>query len=648
MSSTSVYTGFWVDHSRGAVFGATLTVPIQYGSFIITSLTVLISMSAASAWQITAYVLHQARVKKYESDGLDLQLQVLLQNSDSPASTIFNALKFDRAWRNLTSRVHARVLAIVVSAFAVWVTFLLAGIFVAAVASSSNQEVTVLAQPGACGMLEFNNATLAGFNSVESKFLNDTISARAYARDWYSGSSGNIPARSIFPVVRLPYKTNTAAPCPFNGRCLMGENSALSLDTSLLDSHYMLGINAPAQDRISWRNVVTCSPVNVSDFVLIQTSPTTNRTYENIYIGPFGFDNMTFSYNIMPGLVDGVGYQLSVVYSEAGLGGTWTPIPEFNRTDADISAFFLAQNDIVYSQPILDPMFLANGTYTETRSAGKLLYKPNNLVNVLACANQQQICGAYNSSCTSLSSLMDIVSELAQIGLNKAQLAAAGRMTDAAEYSNIYHSIFNLDSGALLASELIFYGVSPGLPSNQWQIEVENWFRTSLAKAQASVVSFVNQPTAYAPYITVDRVSAWPSSQSDKQANLNQCSNQRIQNLGTTQNFSFFGVMLVVTTSVLLITLGIALEPAVSRYREWRRSWAHKGEHARQADDMIQLLRMALENSGQGPWRKGAWDVPVSKRGAVFNLPASEDTELARHAISSKSGIADSESLGST
>jgi hypothetical protein len=43
-----------------------------------------------------------------------------------------------------------------------------------------------------------------------------------------------------------------------------------------------------------------------------------------------------------------------------GKSSAWEPIPEFSRSDADISLFFLAPNNVFYIYPNSDPMFSAN------------------------------------------------------------------------------------------------------------------------------------------------------------------------------------------------------------------------------------------------------------------------------------------------
>jgi hypothetical protein len=93
---TSARIGLWRDYSYGVVSGATSTLPIGWGNYLIAALTVLVSWSGISAWQICSFILHQIRAAKTTKDVLDLQTQTLLRDSIA-AGTIIEALKLQWA-----------------------------------------------------------------------------------------------------------------------------------------------------------------------------------------------------------------------------------------------------------------------------------------------------------------------------------------------------------------------------------------------------------------------------------------------------------------------------------------------------------------------------------------------------------------------
>ncbi len=81
------------------------------------------------------------------------------------------------------------------------------------------------------------------------------------------------------------------------------------MDTGLLDSHADLGINAPPQNRVSFRRVTTCAPLHATPWGTTQNDSEVGLV---IYInaGPNPPSNYTFSYYHRAGM-DGFGYALT-------------------------------------------------------------------------------------------------------------------------------------------------------------------------------------------------------------------------------------------------------------------------------------------------------------------------------------------------
>src|SRR3569833_2594017 len=73
--STTVVTGLWHDRSQNAVLGAILTLPTQQANLLLTALAVLVTLTAASFWNLVALLLHSLHARGPESDPLGLQLQ---------------------------------------------------------------------------------------------------------------------------------------------------------------------------------------------------------------------------------------------------------------------------------------------------------------------------------------------------------------------------------------------------------------------------------------------------------------------------------------------------------------------------------------------------------------------------------------------
>jgi len=86
--------------------------------------------------------------------------------------------------------------------------------------------------------------------------------------------------------------------------------------------------------------------------------------------------------------------------------------------------------------------------------------------------------------------------------LNSYQLATADRLYNALVLTTTYATVYHLGSHALardrLADETGF-----SLRDNQWQIEVQGWFETGLAKLQAYVVEYATNVVDLGPYRSI-------------------------------------------------------------------------------------------------------------------------------------------------
>jgi len=298
----------------------------------------------------------------------------------------------------------------------------------------------------------------------------------------------------------------------------------------------------------------------------------------------------------------------------------WTPIPDFNRTDADVSVHFLNANDIRYMGPSHDPWFSANRVLDfslNTPIFGTIpMIKAESWVSTMVCADQYILCNPSTSVCTppgGLLSLNELVWINNSLELNAAQRSTAGRVIGALAESSTFGSVETLGPAALWANNEVAGVISPALPDNQWQTEVLGWFQTSLANVQWLLVEFASSAAGLNPSASASVPSARrvidPPNEAKGWAYQDQCTNQLVQAVGEYQNFSLCGVLVIVCVSATIILLDWSLEWLVD----------HLGERnsvprlARQANGRLHLLRMALgglTDSAQG-WKVGKWSVPV-------------------------------------
>ena len=301
-SGTHVYTGIWVNWSRGAIPGSTLTLSDRDGGLLIAFLAIFVSAAGGALWRIISYIIHQSRAKLRYQDGLHHQQQVIFRNASSPGSASWQLLQLMFHWAGLTKRPALRILPLAALALINLVLFALAGVFSAEVTKAAGNEA-LIRSPN-CGSWDISFKTGPQEQAAfRSKTLLDTISASTYARSCY-GQVQNSLACSQYSQPNIPWAVDRNASCPFSsGMCKLGDTAAYQMDTGLIDSHQVLGVNAPPADRITYRKVTTCSPIKTKGFA--QEWNNTNRdaitygdTFDRLYLGPIvDVSDFTYQYD---------------------------------------------------------------------------------------------------------------------------------------------------------------------------------------------------------------------------------------------------------------------------------------------------------------------------------------------------------------
>ncbi|MCJ1307724.1 hypothetical protein MMC25_001372 [Agyrium rufum] len=314
-----------------------------------------------------------------------------------------------------------------------------------------------------------------------------------------------------YQVPQIPWTPNVNASCPFaSGICYYGDTAAFSMDTGFIDSHDILGLNAPKNGRILFRKATTCAPLRLAEYV-VEVNETESEWVDSItyeYLGSSGLDNFTWKYDAHSLADTSSGYQLfgleasaqyNTFLSSNGINiAGWVPSAQLNRTDADESLFFLSSNTISYPAPVDDPVFSAHLALTfKSEGTNITTYEADYYFGAIACAEQAQICNPTNDACTPLTGqfpLNDATFLSNQttgqgLGLSDIQSATALRVLIASVSSSIYRAVASLSSAALRATDTVATGqFNIQLPSNQWQVEVVAWFSSSLAHIQAYLV----------------------------------------------------------------------------------------------------------------------------------------------------------------
>lgn len=120
---------------------------------------------------------------------------------------------------------------------------------------------------------------------------------------------------------------------------------------------------------------------------------------------------------------------------------------------------------------------------------------------------------------------------------------------------------------------------SPGLPSNQWQLEAQRWFETGLAKFQYKVLQYTNmdsvKPSIDIPFRLPEIKPSTFMNITELDDHLeDQCGRQRVRLNGRGQNVSVLGLAVLLTLAFLLYVVAEVLylwadrEPAPGPRRE--------------------------------------------------------------------------------
>ncbi len=310
-----VFTGIWINWSRGNTRGSTLTLSDRDGGLLIAFLAIFVSAAGGALWRIISYIIHQSRAKLAYQDGLHHQQQVIFRNASSPGSASWQLIQLLSHWWDNAKRPVLRIVPLAVLALINLVLFLLAGVFSAEVTKVAGNEI-LIRSPN-CGEWDISSATgpleQAAFRS---KTILDTTSASTYARSCY-GAAENPLSCAQYTQPNIPWTINQNASCPFSvDMCKPGNTSAYQMDTGPIDSHNVLGINAPPADRITYRKVTTCSPIKTKGYASEwnDTNPDTpayGDTFDRIFFGPItDMTNYTYAYDEHTSR-ERTGYQLS-------------------------------------------------------------------------------------------------------------------------------------------------------------------------------------------------------------------------------------------------------------------------------------------------------------------------------------------------
>ncbi|KAL8932888.1 MAG: hypothetical protein Q9211_006072 [Gyalolechia sp. 1 TL-2023] len=615
-AESQIYTGPWINWSRGYVLGSTITLSQRNGSLLTAFLGIFVTAAGTACWRILSFLVHQYQAKQVLNDAVHHQQQVILRNSGTPAEAAWQMTQLAWHWRKMANKPKSvlRSLPVVILAVCNMLLFSIAGVFSAEVTKAAGNE-TLIRSPN-CGYLQQRTFredlpvfdTIAAANSLD---VNDTLAASAYSRACYGNSQSGSQCYQ-YPTPYIPWTNKTDVPCPF-GDNICKDMGGFEMDSGLIDSHEMLGINAKTSDRVQYRKVTTCSVLRTQEYAYEFNSSGQQLIRYNY--GTMFDDNKsyTFEYNTND-VLGNSGYTLTV---DAILRNIIDPVPALNRTDADITLLFLAPNTVAYTRPVLDPWFKATVPFETTDPDGtnSTLYYADQWVGVLACADQFQFGNPANGKSTLLTSGTSMPEEVGKLQYNELQQAAVLSLYQTVGTATTYYSVRSQGANVLRASDTVGGAgfIQIGLPDDQWKIEVAGMFSLSMAKLQQQILSYAIGPTGFHEGLTFIK------------GDSDLCQRQKIRGVGGFLSFSVLGLSTILILGGLLIVTALVLDTIVGFIRR-KMDW---GDHKRlqwALDEKLQLQRLAFEGAGQGRWSGATDAVPTTSKDELLGFNFRLDT----------------------
>jgi hypothetical protein len=529
----SVFLGVWTNWSRGQVLGSTLTMTQRNGSVLVAFVALFITFVGARLWRIACVAIHHSQSSAEPQDGIYHQGQAILKNADNPLAGFLSWYGLLMAWRKIGHRPYHRLLPMTLLALVLGIGFIAASLLSSRVGSAMGEEVLVR---GTCGVnilghyiagQDKNPAveTSPEFFTVLIPFLGQRlVSFSNYALSCYT-QKGTSQGCNTYVKSQLPFTSNHSAACPFQDDMCRLSNSNILIDTGYIDSHKDLGMNAQPEDRFLYRRTTHCAP-------LVSESYTSSINYNSSgaqvpYIqynyganGPVQqarAGNVTYVYpqtlpkdrfqsgkaSLIPEYTLGYNY-VNVINGSISASRGFTPIPEIQRTDADVSLFFLSSNTVTSPVPINDPWYASHQTVPGYRlnfnGWGNLsvgAYFADETASVLGCAKQYQIClpGTPNK-CSRMGGKQELSYLLESLAPSEQQLARIKWSIMAALTGNELDGfVQTLGASSLSSKHSLVSGVQGPLPDDQWQKDVEHWHAATLVAMQGSAVDSAMGPS---------------------------------------------------------------------------------------------------------------------------------------------------------
>ncbi|KAK4185483.1 hypothetical protein QBC35DRAFT_516876 [Podospora australis] len=660
-----VHKGFWTNWSYGKELGSTLTLTRSDANLLIAFVAFFLTVITTHLWAILCFALHACFSTPDPRDTVHHQRQAVLRNNPGPVGTAWILVQMMWAWRK-TNKTQPRLLSLL------FCSVLLAAGFVVAAGFSSRviRDSEVLLEPHHCKWTTIASessgdddvAAYAVKYDVPWSAKRTTFSA-GYAERCYPqhASSLSVCGDSIYVKRNLPVSVNTTAPCPFDARVCATNTSNVVLDTGKLDTNDHFGLNAPTDSRFQVRQVLHCAPLVTKGYKAPYRDVNNQSMRQYLYGGARPRTNVTYIYPEVEGVLDKKlsnevplqsheqQYTLSSKtaapyngsYMTEGYSGSFTPISELQRLDADTDIIFLSPNLIRFVAPTQDlwynssqdiDLYVRSTTTNPLLTVSRKAWLAAEAASPMGCTRQIQLCfpniksaNGQDSHCTPLSSTADVFDKVAAIqGMDNSTTERVAWVVDrlALGWSSTSRLIYKLGEQMLTSQYTLDAGSQGELPNNQWQRDVVYWNAASLAMMQQAIVSTVIGDTPSYPDENGPLRLVGPSTDIEREM----CASQKIISPQHV-SFSVFGLGVIGVFGLITIIVSVSLESLTTflQKRFKKSTYAQLEWHA---TGTLQLQRMAQEELGIGAWSKCNDVVPVSQDNIIL---ASLDVSDEKH-----------------
>ena len=197
----------------------------------------------------------------------------------------------------------------------------------------------------------------------------------------------------------------------------------------------------------------------------------------------------------------------------------FSPISALQANATDVTLFFLSTNGVAFSKPCDDPWYAAHDSFFSGDDEGAndegaddegFYYNMKEPVRVLGCATRYQFCNPdpkMGHSWTPLTGIFTATAAADALWRTDKQreffntssssiLSGAGGLVEIVQFTGI---------SSLISRHGLVNGYQVSLPSNQWQLEVENWFGTTMADLQRATIEYVTGPADPAMFRLLNR-----------------------------------------------------------------------------------------------------------------------------------------------